>query len=83
MSFFVDVVTEDTFYENLTLGVFKTLESSSGIKNVSVEKREACDKNSISTWEQKHCCSLPEDVRNFYLSADGFLLTWSLNIAGM
>ncbi|XP_034945674.1 tubulin polyglutamylase complex subunit 2 [Chelonus insularis] len=82
MSFFVDVVPEDSFYENLTLGVVKLLENSPCVKNVKVEKRSPCERSSISSWEQRHCCLLPEDVKNFYTSIDGFSLTWSLDIAG-
>ncbi|XP_076160949.1 tubulin polyglutamylase complex subunit 2 [Ptiloglossa arizonensis] len=82
MSFFVDVVTEDSFYENLTLGVVKVLESIPYVKNVRVERRNGCECTAITNWEQRHCCLLPEDVRNFYASIDGFLLLWNLEIAG-
>lgn len=82
MSFFVDIVSEDSFYENLTLGVSKLLEVNPCVKNVQLERRGACDRAALSTWEQKHCCLLTEDLRNFYTSTDGFLLTWSLEISG-
>lgn len=83
MSFFVDTVTEDAFYENLTLGVIKILEGSPCVKNVRIERRNGCELTAITSWEQRHCCSLPEDVKNFYLSIDGFLLLWNLEIAGI
>ncbi|XP_076628049.1 tubulin polyglutamylase complex subunit 2 [Colletes latitarsis] len=82
MSFYVDVVTEDSFYENLTLGVVKLLENVPYVKNVRVERRNGCELTTIVNWEQRHCCLLPEDVRNFYLSIDGFQLLWNLEIAG-
>ncbi|KAF3426492.1 hypothetical protein E2986_00443 [Frieseomelitta varia] len=82
MSFFVDIVTEDSFYENLTLGVVKILESFLYVKNVRVERRNGCETTAITSWEQRHCCTLPEDVKNFYASIDGFLLQWNLEIAG-
>nr|XP_012225269.1 PREDICTED: tubulin polyglutamylase complex subunit 2 [Linepithema humile] len=82
MSFFVDIVTEDSFYENLTLGVVKILESSPCVKNVRIERRNGCEPGAITSWEQRHCCALPEDIRNFYASIDGFLLQWNLEIAG-
>ncbi|CAK9812371.1 Tubulin polyglutamylase complex subunit 2 [Anthophora quadrimaculata] len=82
MSFFVDIVTEDSFYENLTLGVVKILESFPYVKNVRVDRRNGCENTAITNWEQRHCCALPEDVRNFYASIDGFLLQWNLEIAG-
>lgn len=82
MSFFVDIVTEDSFYENLTLGVVKILESFPYVKNVRVDRRNGCETTAITSWEQRHCCTLPEDVKNFYASIDGFLLQWNLEIAG-
>lgn len=82
MSFFVDIVTEDSFYDNLTLGVVKNLESFPYVKNVRVERRNGCEATAITSWEQRHCCMLPEDIRNFYASIDGFLLQWDLEIAG-
>ncbi|XP_031848336.1 tubulin polyglutamylase complex subunit 2 [Nomia melanderi] len=82
MSFFVDVVTEDSFYENLTLGVVKLLENVPYVKNVRVDRRNGCEETAIANWEQRHCCALPEDLRNFYLSTDGFQLVWNLEIAG-
>lgn len=83
MSFFVDIVTEDSFYENLTLGVVKLLENSPCVKNVKVERRSACERSALSSWEQRHCCMLPEDLKSFYASIDGFLLTWCLDISGI
>lgn len=82
MSFFVDIVTEDSFYENLTLGVVRILENSPCVRNVKVERRNACERSALSTWEQRHCCLLPEDLKSFYASIDGFQLTWSLDISG-
>lgn len=82
MSFFVDIVSEDSFYENLTLGVSKLLEASPCVRNVQLERRGGCDRSVLSTWEQKHCCLLTEDLRNFYTATDGFLMTWSLEISG-
>ncbi|XP_012142172.1 tubulin polyglutamylase complex subunit 2 [Megachile rotundata] len=82
MSFYVDIVTEDSFYENLTLGVVKILENLPYIKNVRIDRRNGCESTTITNWEQRHCCVLPEDVKNFYASIDGFLLQWNLEIAG-
>lgn len=82
MSFFVDVVTEDSFYENLTLGVVKILEAVPYVNNVRIERRNGCEESAIVNWEQRHCCALPEDLRNFYASIDGFQLLWNLQIAG-
>ncbi|XP_076675050.1 tubulin polyglutamylase complex subunit 2 [Andrena cerasifolii] len=82
MSIFVDVVTEDSFYENLTLGVVKILENLPYVKDVRVDRRNGCEGLAIANWEQRHSCTFPEDVRNFYASIDGFQLLWNLEIAG-
>lgn len=33
------------------------------------------------TWEQRHGVYLPEDMKKFYLSTDGFMLQWSYQYA--
>ncbi|XP_049964447.1 tubulin polyglutamylase complex subunit 2 [Schistocerca serialis cubense] len=82
MAFVVDVVSEDSFYENLTLGLIRLLESRPGVKDVSLERRLPCERALLGAWEQRHCCALPADLRHFYASTDGFLLTWSYEYAG-
>ncbi|XP_068621483.1 tubulin polyglutamylase complex subunit 2 [Battus philenor] len=82
MSFSVDLVSEDSFYENITLGVTRVLESDPRITNVVVERRLPCDRLAISNWEQRHSTVLPEDLRNFYASSDGFQLTWNYKYSG-
>uniref|UniRef100_A0A1B6BZZ9 Knr4/Smi1-like domain-containing protein n=1 Tax=Clastoptera arizonana TaxID=38151 RepID=A0A1B6BZZ9_9HEMI len=82
MAFVVDVVSEDSFYENLCLGLTKLLENTPGVQDVELEKRLPCERMLISSWEQRHACSLPEDLRQFYSSTDGFKLIWNYNYAG-
>ncbi|CAK1603392.1 unnamed protein product [Parnassius mnemosyne] len=82
MSFSVDLVSEDSFYENITLGITRVLESDPRISNVAVERRPPCDRVTISNWEQRHSSILPEDLRNFYASSDGFQLTWHYKYSG-
>ncbi|XP_067004821.2 tubulin polyglutamylase complex subunit 2 [Anabrus simplex] len=36
----------------------------------------------LSSWEQRHCCTLPDDIRQFFLSSDGFMLSWNYEYAG-
>lgn len=68
---------EDAFYENLTLGLMKTLNNIPRITNVTLEKRQPCERAQVTTWEQRHNVYLPDDMRRLYLSTDGFLLHWS------
>lgn len=35
---------------------------------------------SMSLCAQKNNCILPEDLRDFYLTTDGFTLTWSIKL---
>nr|XP_018909085.1 PREDICTED: tubulin polyglutamylase complex subunit 2 isoform X2 [Bemisia tabaci] len=46
------------------------------IKNIKFEKRPPCERAVIAAWEQRYTCILPDDVRQFYSSIDGFRLTW-------
>ncbi|KAJ9600382.1 hypothetical protein L9F63_009310 [Diploptera punctata] len=82
MSFVVDVVSEDSFYENLTLGLVRLLENTPGVQDVELEKRLPSERMLLTAWEQRHCCNLPDDIRQFYLSTDGFKLIWNYEYAG-
>ncbi|KAE8748446.1 hypothetical protein FOCC_FOCC004878 [Frankliniella occidentalis] len=53
-----------------------------GVQDVRLDKRTPCERLLLSSWEQRHCCALPDDLRQFYLSSDGFSLTWNYQNAG-
>ncbi|EDV97904.1 tubulin polyglutamylase complex subunit 2 [Drosophila grimshawi] len=72
---------EDAFYENLTLGLIKTLSNVPRVCNVSLERRQPLNPCQVVNWEQRHCVYLPEDMKKFYLSSDGFVLNWSYQYA--
>ncbi|XP_043541478.1 tubulin polyglutamylase complex subunit 2 isoform X4 [Chiloscyllium plagiosum] len=71
-------------------GVYKThlpilltfLESRPGVTEVRYVEKEPAERHTIISWEQKNCCLLPEDLRNFYQMTDGFLMTWSIKFDG-
>ncbi|XP_052873509.1 tubulin polyglutamylase complex subunit 2 [Anopheles cruzii] len=69
--------TEDMFYENLSLGLAKVLNNIPRITNVTLEKRLPCEKAQVTAWESRHNVYLPEDMKRFYLSTDGFNFYWS------
>ncbi|XP_036326256.1 tubulin polyglutamylase complex subunit 2-like [Rhagoletis pomonella] len=73
--------TEDIFYDHLTLGLMGTLAKIPRVRNVSCEHRKPCEKAQVVNWEQRHTVYLPEDMKKFYLSTDGFLLQWSYQYA--
>ncbi|EDV39436.1 uncharacterized protein Dana_GF25309 [Drosophila ananassae] len=72
---------EDAFYENLTLGLIKTLSNVPRVCNVTLERRQPLNACQVVNWEQRHCVYLPEDMKKFYLSTDGFVLNWSYQYA--
>ncbi|KAJ8287252.1 hypothetical protein GJAV_G00049400 [Gymnothorax javanicus] len=64
------------FMERLTLGITRVLESMPGVTEVRFVEREPAERRCVMSWEHKNECTLPEDMRNFYLTTDGFTLTW-------
>nr|XP_046166661.1 tubulin polyglutamylase complex subunit 2 [Oncorhynchus gorbuscha] len=66
--------------ERLTLGITRVLESMPGVMDVRFVEREPAEKRCLLSWEQKNTCVLPEDLRDFYLTTDGFTLTWSAKL---
>ncbi|XP_058841952.1 tubulin polyglutamylase complex subunit 2-like isoform X1 [Acipenser ruthenus] len=66
----------------LTLGITRILESRPGVTDVKFVEKEPAERHVILSWELKHCCILPEDLRDFYLTTDGFQLTWSAKFDG-
>ncbi|XP_033939088.1 tubulin polyglutamylase complex subunit 2 [Pseudochaenichthys georgianus] len=66
--------------ERLTLGITRILENMPGVVDVRFVEKEPAEKRSLLSWEQKNTCILPEDLRDFYLTTDGFTLTWSVKL---
>lgn len=70
------------YLETLTLGITRILETSPGVTEVNFVDKPAAERHKIISWEQKNNCSLPEDLKNFYLMTDGFEMTWSVKFDG-
>ncbi|XP_029907012.1 tubulin polyglutamylase complex subunit 2 [Myripristis murdjan] len=66
--------------ERLTLGITRILENMPGVVDVRFVDREPAEKRCLLSWEQKNTCILPEDLRDFYLTTDGFTLTWNVKL---
>lgn len=66
--------------ERLTLGITRVLESMPGVMDIRFVEREPAEKRCLLSWEQNNNCSLPEDIRDFYLTTDGLTLTWSVKL---
>ncbi|XP_066566803.1 tubulin polyglutamylase complex subunit 2 isoform X2 [Amia ocellicauda] len=70
------------FVERLTLGIARVLDSLPGVMDVQLVEREPAERHMLLSWEQKHDCVLPEDLKDFYLTMDGFHLSWSSKLDG-
>ncbi|KAF7275792.1 tubulin polyglutamylase complex subunit 2 isoform X2 [Rhynchophorus ferrugineus] len=79
MGFVVDKVSEDSFYENLLLGLSKVLERSPCVSKVTLKRIPGVRQADIRAWEHNNGVILPEDLRSFYSSCNGFLLTYEFS----
>nr|XP_015840697.1 PREDICTED: tubulin polyglutamylase complex subunit 2 [Tribolium castaneum] len=79
MEFVVDKVSEDSFYENLLIGLPKVLEKLPSVSDLYLERFSPVQHNNICAWEQKHGVLLPEDLRSFYASTNGLLYTYNFH----
>nr|XP_023015136.1 tubulin polyglutamylase complex subunit 2 isoform X1 [Leptinotarsa decemlineata] len=79
MGFVVDKVSEDSFYENLLLGLSKVLEKNPCISNLSLKRLSGVRQIEIRSWEHNNGIILPEDLRAFYFSTNGFLYTYDFS----
>lgn len=75
-----EVIKSRTLFEQLNVGVQKYLELKTGVCKVEMESLCPADRSVLLSWEQKNMVFLPEDLKNFYLTSDGFLFTWSVKI---
>ena len=70
----------DTNFLDLTLGITQTLEKRKGVIDVKLAKKTGVERSQVLTWEQRFSCIMPEDLKNFYLTSNGLLLTWSVKM---
>lgn len=49
---------------------------------VSLSNFSPSERHKVIAWEQKNTCMLPDDLKNFYLTTNGLLLTWKVNVEG-
>ncbi|CAH1797723.1 unnamed protein product [Owenia fusiformis] len=69
-----------TYFEQLTFGVVKSLDKRKGICDVRLIEKTPAERHTVISWEQKHSCFLPEDVKSFFLTTDGLVLKWSVKV---
>lgn len=74
--FLIDEITEDSFYGNLLLGITSNLTRCNSVKHVRIERHPGATLEEVNIWEDTNDLILPEDLRNFFLSTNGFSLTY-------
>nr|CAI5824926.1 unnamed protein product [Callosobruchus analis] len=79
MGFIVDKVSEDSFYENLLLGLPNLLEKSPFVSNLNLQRISGVRQSDIRQWENNNSTVLSEDLRCFYSSTNGFLYTYDFS----
>lgn len=67
-------------FEQMNVGVLKYLENKTGVCKLELEPQKPASRPALLSWEQKNTIFLPEDLKSFYLTSDGFLLTWCVKI---
>ncbi|KAL4228178.1 Tubulin polyglutamylase complex subunit 2 [Mactra antiquata] len=75
-----EVTKSKSLFEQMNVGVVKYLEKKNGVCKVELEPRRPAERPALLTWEQKNTVFLPDDLKSFYMTSDGFLLTWSVKI---
>jgi tubulin polyglutamylase complex subunit 2 len=58
------------------------IEDTLGVQGIEIVKNMPSERMAITSWEQRHSCTLPKDLKNFYLATDGFKLIWNYEYAG-
>ncbi|XP_071097084.1 tubulin polyglutamylase complex subunit 2-like isoform X1 [Haliotis cracherodii] len=66
--------------EQMNIGIEKYLEKKTGVCKVTLDERNPADRHAVLSWEQRNCCLLPEDLKSFYLTSNGFHFTWSVKL---
>lgn len=77
--FVVDKGTEDSFYENLFLGLSKVLKKSPCVLITSLKSVAGIRQMDIRTWEHNNAIFLPIDLRAFFSSTNGYLCTYNFS----
>ena len=64
----------------LAFDYFQITEKKHGIEKIVLETRAPADRHNVLMWEQRNTVFLPDDLKSFYLTSDGFDLTWSVKM---
>ena len=62
----------------LLSSLIHSLQSHHQTCDIDIKTQPPVSENDVSSWEYQHCVFLPPDMRDYYLSENGMLLTWSI-----
>lgn len=82
MHFVVDTVSEFTYFQNILLGLADAVDKCVGVKRTYLRKTIPLTLSEISAWEKKEGVSLPDDLRSFYSSSNGYMFEWTYTFDG-
>ncbi|XP_076465707.1 tubulin polyglutamylase complex subunit 2-like isoform X2 [Babylonia areolata] len=66
--------------EQLHMGVIKHLERKPGIFKIDQVEKRPVERPVIIAWEQRNTTLLPDDLKNFFMTSNGFHLSWSVKM---
>lgn len=69
-----------SYIEQITINVVKYLGNKTGVCQIKNDVKCPAEKPAVLMWEQKNSLLLPEDLKSFYLTSNGFHLTWSVQM---
>ncbi|XP_062574539.1 tubulin polyglutamylase complex subunit 2-like isoform X4 [Saccostrea cucullata] len=75
-----DLAKTRSLLDQLNVGIIQYLGKKNGISKVDLDQRPPADRHAVLMWEQRNTCFLPEDLKNFYLTTDGYKLTWCVKM---
>ncbi|XP_025077169.1 tubulin polyglutamylase complex subunit 2-like isoform X1 [Pomacea canaliculata] len=63
---------------HLHMGIIKHLDSKPGVHKIESNEKPPAERPAIIAWEQRNTTFLPEDLKNFFMTSDGFNMNWSV-----
>lgn len=79
LGFFVDKVSEDSFYQNLLIGLPNVLDRLPNIHEKKLKRFPPVTKSQVKMWENANSVNLPQDLHDFYLSCNGLSYTYTFS----
>ncbi|XP_074644589.1 tubulin polyglutamylase complex subunit 2-like [Tubulanus polymorphus] len=67
-------------HERLLQEILTSLEKRHTVCDVMVSRHSPADQSELYSWEHRHNCVLPDDLKEFYRSMDGLLVKWSTKV---